>query len=69
LFVITWDEGGGWFDLQNRIPTFFFGPMIKPGRYTEKIDHYTVLRTIEDIFRIAPTGKAANAQTITDCWR
>lgn len=69
LFIVTWDEGGGWFDPQNRIPTFFFGPMVKPGHYSETIDHYAVLRTIEDMFRLRPTGKAAAAKPITDCWR
>jgi hypothetical protein len=69
LFVITWDEGGGFLDLNNSIPTFFFGPMVKPGRYSEPVNHYAVLRTLEDIFRLAPTGKAASAQAITGCWR
>ncbi|MGH7660624.1 MAG: alkaline phosphatase family protein [Vulcanimicrobiaceae bacterium] len=68
LFVITWDEGGGW-DPKNLIPTFFFGPMIKPGRYSESIDHYAVLRTLEDIFRLPPTGAATRAKPITDVWR
>ncbi|SRR5579875_98701 len=68
LFVITWDEGGS-FDLTNHIPTIFYGPMVKPGRYPEVIDHYAVLRTIEDIFHLRATGRALPEKPITDCWR
>lgn len=68
LFVITWDEGGAG-DRQNHITTFFYGPMVKPGRYSENVDHYAVLRTIEDIFRLPPSGAAAQSRAITDVWR
>jgi hypothetical protein len=66
LIVLTWDEG---YDDPNDIPTLFVGPMVKPGRYTERIDHYRVLRTLEDAYHLAPTGKAARVEPITDCWR
>ena len=66
LFVLTWDEG---FDSSNNIPTLFFGPMVKPGKYKEPIDHYTVLRTIEDLLQLPPTGAAARTAAISDCWR
>lgn len=66
LFVLTWDEG---FDASNHIPTLFFGPMVKPGVYKEPVDHYTVLRTIEDLLQLPPTGAAARKAAISDCWR
>lgn len=66
LFILTWDEG---VDPHNNIPLVFYGPMVKPGRYSDFIDHYTVLRTLEDIFQIAPTGSAALRKPITDVWR
>jgi len=66
LLVFTWDEG---FDATNTVPTFFAGPMVKPGRYPERIDHYRVLRTIEDMYGLAPTGRAAATTAITDIWR
>jgi len=65
LVVLTWDEG---YDPSNSIPTMFYGPMVKPGRYDQRIDHYNVLRTLEDAYRLAPTGGAANAASV-DCWR
>lgn len=66
LFILTWDEG---VDPHNNIPLVFYGPMVKPGRYSDFIDHYSVLRTLEDIFHVAPTGTAALRKAITDDWR
>jgi hypothetical protein len=66
LLVLTWDEG---FDPTNHIPTIFYGPMVKPGRYRERINDYNVLRTIEEQLGLQPTAKATAAKAITDCWR
>jgi acid phosphatase len=68
LVILTWDESSE--PLSNHIPTIFVGPMVKPGRYDEQVDHYRVLRTIEDLVRI-PThaGHAADVPPIADVWR
>jgi hypothetical protein len=66
LVVFTWDEG---YDALNSIPTMFVGPMVRAGRYPEHVDHYRVLRTIEDLYGLAPTGKAAVAKPIAGIWR
>ena len=66
LVVFTWDEG---FDAVNSIPTMFVGPMIRAGRYPQRIDHYNVLRTLEDLYGLPLTGKAASAAPINDIWR
>lgn len=66
LVILTWDEG---FDADNTVATVLYGPMIKPGRYAEKISHYNVLRTIEELFALRPTGNAAEVATIAGCWR
>jgi acid phosphatase len=66
LVVLTWDEG---YDRLNTIPTIFYGPMVRPGRYTEPIDHYNVLRTLEDMYGLPRTGRAKAAAPIADCWR
>lgn len=66
LVVFTWDEG---YDPDNSIPTMFVGPMIRAGRYPERIDHYRVLRTLEDMYGLAPTGKAAQVAPIADVWK
>ena len=66
LVVLTWDEG---FDAGNSIPTIFYGPMVRPGSYPERIDHYNVLRTLEDMYGLGRTGRAAAARPIADCWQ
>jgi acid phosphatase len=66
LVIVTWDEG---YDPENTIPTIFYGPMVKPGRYAERVDHYATLRTLEDMYGLALTGKASSAPPIADCWK
>jgi acid phosphatase len=66
LVIFTWDEG---YDRTNSLPTFFVGPMVKRGRYAERIDHLRVLRTLEDMYGLAPSGKAARVEPIVDVWR
>src|SRR5271156_954945 len=66
LVVLTWDEG---YDRANSIPTIFYGPMVRPGRYPERIDHYNVLRTLEDIYGLSRTGRAATVAPIADVWK
>jgi hypothetical protein len=66
LLIVTWDEDDG--SSANTIPTIFYGPMVKPGKYSEKISHYAVLRTLEDMYGTAHAGKAATATPITDVW-
>jgi acid phosphatase len=62
--VVTWDEDDMGSD--NHIPTIVVGAHVKPGTYAERIDHYNVLRTIEDFYGLAHAGASAQAATITD---
>jgi hypothetical protein len=66
LLIVTFDEddgGGG-----NNIATVFYGQPVRPGTYTEHIDHFDVLRTVADMYELPYAGAAADATTITDCW-
>ena len=65
LFILTFDEDN--FTKQNQIPTLFAGPMIKPGIYPEKINHYNVLNTIEAIYGLMPDS-SKNDMVIRDIW-
>ena len=67
LLILTWDEDDGKQD--NRIATIMYGPMVKAGTYTQRIDHYGVLRAIEDLYSLPPIGKAADAVAIGNAWR
>ena len=67
LLIVTWDEdedNGG----NNSIPTIFAGAKVKPGQYAERINHYSVLRTLESAYGLASLGAAAKATPITDIW-
>ena len=66
VLVVTWDEDD--YTSANRIPTIFVGAGITPGRYSETINHYDVLRTIEDAYGLAPVGASATAKPILDIW-
>jgi phosphatidylinositol-3-phosphatase len=69
LLIITWDEDDG--SQSNQIPTIFVGQLVRPGRYAERITHYSVLSTLEVAYRLPHVGNGtARAQSpITDIWR
>ncbi|MFL6140635.1 MAG: alkaline phosphatase family protein [Labedaea sp.] len=67
VLIVDFDEDD--FTTANRIPTVFYGQHVKTGTYTERITHYSVLRTIEDMFNLAHIGSAASANTIADSWQ
>ncbi|WP_326791751.1 NPCBM/NEW2 domain-containing protein [Streptomyces sp. NBC_00841] len=68
LFVLTWDEDD--FTPANHIPTIMVGPMAKAGEYSEKVNHYNVLRTLLDMYGLDHINYTADADvsTITDVW-
>jgi hypothetical protein len=71
LFILTFDESYTVLEdpnLYNHIPTLFVGPMIKPGNYSEAINHFNVLRTLEDMYHLTYAGADATADPITDIW-
>ncbi|HEY0448792.1 alkaline phosphatase family protein [Actinophytocola sp.] len=67
LLVVDFDEDD--FTTSNRIPTVFYGQPVKTGTYPERITHYSVLRTIEDMYNLTHLGSAGSATTITSCWQ
>jgi phosphatidylinositol-3-phosphatase len=66
LLIVTFDEDD--FTPANQIPTIFFGPMVRPGQYSETINHYNVLRTIEDMYGLGYAGNSATVAPITDAF-
>lgn len=66
LLIVTWDEDDG--SMSNQIPTIFLGPMVKQGQFGETIDHFNVLRTLEDLYGLPHAGQSANVSPITDVW-
>jgi hypothetical protein len=66
LLIVTFDEDDG--TGGNNIATLFYGQPVKQGTYTEHINHFNVLRTVEDMYGLPYAGAAATATPITDCW-
>jgi hypothetical protein len=66
MLIVTFDENDG--SPGNKIATIFAGAFVKPGTYPEKIDHYSVLRTIEDAYGLSHAGTSDSRSPITDVW-
>ncbi|HZZ72489.1 MAG TPA: alkaline phosphatase family protein [Pirellulales bacterium] len=64
LLIVTWDEDDS--NHGNIIPTIFYGDHINTGNYSEIINHYSVLRTLEDMYNLPYAGASAVNGPITD---
>ncbi len=69
LLILTWDEADPDANGTNQIATLLIGPMVKPGSYNQRIDHYSVLRTIETIAGVPCTANACHAAIVKNIWR
>jgi hypothetical protein len=67
LLIVTWDEDD--YSEKNTIPTFFVGPMVKTGQYNDNFTHFSLLKTIEDIYGISYAGESQSASAITTIWK
>lgn len=67
LLIVTFDEDNG--SEGNRISTIFVGEKVKPGKYSQRIDHYSVLRTIEEMYGLPHLGKSAGLPLATEMWK
>jgi hypothetical protein len=62
LLILTWDEGTGG---DNHIATIVAGAGVRRGTYAQPINHYSLLRTVEDMYDLPHAGASADAQPIT----
>jgi hypothetical protein len=53
----------------NHIFTLFVGGMVKHGSYNQKIDHYRLLRTIEEMYGLPYAGNSATSSAINNVWK
>ena len=67
LLILTWDEDDGNDD--NRIATIFVGAMVKRGASAQRIDHYSILRTLEEMYGLPYLGESAQAHPISGVWK
>ncbi len=66
LLVVTFDEDDN--NAGNRIPTIFAGAGVRAGQYPERITHYNMLRTLQDMYGLPPLANTATAGPIVDIW-
>ncbi len=66
MLVLTFDEDDN--TAANQIPTVIVGQRVAPGQYSEHVNHYNLLRTIQDGFGLAALGNSATAAPILDIW-
>jgi hypothetical protein len=67
LLIVTWDENNG--SPGNKIATIFAGAHVKAGKYTERVTHYRLLRTLEKAYGLKALGHSAGTTPITDAFR
>jgi phospholipase C len=60
--VVTFDEGTGG---SSRVVTIIAGPRVRPRHDDTAYSHYSLLRSIETLFRLPYLGHAADASTAT----
>ncbi len=66
LLIVTFDEDD--YSAANRIPTIIAGARVRPGRYSERISHYSVLSTLLAIYALPPFAEAAATPPISAIW-
>jgi len=67
IVVVAWDESDTLYG--NSVPLIIVGAGVKPGVYDEAVDHYRLLRTVEDFYGLPHLGYSANVEPIQDVWR
>ena len=59
LLIVTWDEDD--YTENNQIPTIVVGQPVKAGQYSETINHYNLLATLEQMYGLSPASATAPA--------
>ena len=67
LLIVTWDEDNG--REGNHIATVFVGEMVKPGKSAQRINHYTLLRTLSEMYGLSILGESKDQQPIMGVWK
>jgi acid phosphatase len=68
LLIVSFDESESPDDVDNHIATLAVGQRVTPGAVTQRTDHYGLLRTLEDLYGLAPLGHSTEATAIAALW-
>lgn len=63
LLLVTWDESDA-NSASNRIPMLMVGAGVKPGSSGQYVTHYSLLRSLTDMYGLKPLGDAVTATPI-----
>jgi hypothetical protein len=69
--VRRWTQGrpnDTYLRVDNDIVTIVDGAGVRSGPVDERVDHYRLLRTLEAMYGLAPLGRAAATEPISDIW-
>jgi acid phosphatase len=64
--IVTFDENAG--GRAKPIFTILLGEGIRPGRYGERMNHYTLLRTIQAAHGLPALGRAKGVRPLSTIW-
>jgi len=67
LLIVTFDEAED--GVPNRIPLVVYGQQVLTGSYAQKVNHYSVLRTIEDIYGLACIANSCDAKPLAQAFK
>ncbi|GAC1587214.1 MAG: phosphatidylinositol-3-phosphatase [Ktedonobacteraceae bacterium] len=69
LLIVTWDENDTYqADFSNQVATIFVGQHVQLGTNNTSINHFSVLRTLEDMYGLPSANSAASASAILGVW-
>jgi len=66
LLIVTFDENAG--GKVKPIFTIIVGAKVRPGVYAERLNHYKLLRTIEESYGLPPLGHAKGVRPLSTIW-
>lgn len=67
LCILTWDEDDD--KESNRVPTLFYGPMVRTGQYGQRLSHLHLLRTLEAMYGLPRIGDRPEIGPIQGVWQ
>ena len=66
VVFVVFDEGTS----DNHVAAYALGTLVRPGSvFAPRVDHYGLLRTIEDMWALPHLGAARAARPITGIWK
>ena len=69
VIFITWDEGSDPPLDPRHVLTLVAGRAVRPGAYSQRVNHYGLLRTIEDGLGLSHLAHARTAHAIRGAWQ